>query len=86
MITDRQERPADARRTNSFAITSLVCGIVGFAGLWPALFAAIIVGHRAVGEIREAGEDGYGLAKAGMVLGYLGVALGVVTLLALWAL
>lgn len=83
MVTDGQaSHRARARRpTNSLAVTSLVCGIVGFVGLWPALFVAIILGHRAVRQIRLTGEDGYGLAKAGLALGYLGVTLAVLGLL-----
>jgi len=68
IITNEWAPPSQAKRTNSFAIAALVCGIVQFAGLFPA---GIILGHRALRKIRETGEDGYGLAKAGLILGYV---------------
>lgn len=56
-------------RTNQLAIAALVCGIGQFA--FPLAFiAAIILGHKARRQIRRTGEDGYGLATAGLVLGY----------------
>lgn len=58
-----------AHRTNPLAIAALVCGIVQFA--FPLAFiAAIILGHKARQQIRRTGEEGYGLATAGLVLGY----------------
>ncbi len=83
MITNGPAASPPTRRTNSFAIAALVCGIVQFSGLWPAGIVAIVLGHRALREIRESGDDGYGLAKAGLVLGYLGIALGVLVVLLL---
>jgi hypothetical protein len=85
MVTNEPAAGRPIRRTNSFAIAALVCGIVQFSGLWPAGIVAIILGHRALHEIRETGDDGLGLAKAGLTLGYLGVALGVLTILFLLA-
>jgi Domain of unknown function (DUF4190) len=67
-------------RTNGLAIAALVCGIVQFCGLFPAGIAAIVLGHLARGKIRQAGERGRGLATAGLILGYIGVGLLVVTL------
>lgn len=60
-------------RTNSLAIAALVCGIVQF-GFPPAFIAAIILGHKARHQIRRTGEAGYGLATAGLVLGYFMIA------------
>jgi Domain of unknown function (DUF4190) len=67
-------------RTNPFAIAALVCGIVQF-GIPPACIAAIILGHRARRQIRQTGEGGYGIATAGLTLGYLVVASTVLVLL-----
>jgi hypothetical protein len=60
-----------AQRTNPLAIAALVCGIVQFCGLFPAGIVAIIFGHLARRQIRRTGEQGWGLAKAGLILGYL---------------
>jgi hypothetical protein len=75
-----------ARRTNPEAIAALVCGIAGFVGVAPACIAAIILGHRALGQIRRTGEDGYGLAKAGLILGYVALVLGILGLVLILAL
>jgi Domain of unknown function (DUF4190) len=70
-----------ARRTNPSAVAALVCGILTICGLFPAVIAALILGHRALRQIRRTGEAGYGLAKAGLILGYLGLALMAVAVL-----
>lgn len=73
--------PARARGTNGFAIASLVCGVLGLcAGLVGAL-PAIVFGHVALSQIKrgEGTEEGRGLAIAGLVMGYLILAVG-----ALW--
>ena len=60
--------------TNGLAIAALVCGVGGFfIGL--TFIPAIICGHLARRQIRQTGEQGAGLALAGIILGYVGVAL-----------
>src|ERR1700722_436016 len=56
------------------ALASLICGIFFF--VFPSAIAAIILGHLSLSEIRKsAGRlGGQGIAIAGLVLGYLGVA------------
>jgi type IV pilus assembly protein PilA len=56
------------------ALASLICGIFFF--VFPSAIAAIILGHISLSEIRKsAGRlTGHGMAVAGLVLGYLGVA------------
>jgi hypothetical protein len=67
-------------RTNRLAIAALVCGIVQF-GAPPVFIAAIILGHRARRQIRQTGEGGYGIATAGLILGYFVIAATVLVLL-----
>ena len=68
------------RRTNSLAVASLICALAQpFMGV--TTIPAIILGHMARGQIRRTGEDGDGLATAGLVLGWVG--LGVAMLLIL---
>ena len=50
--------------TNALAIASLVCAFL-FAPL------GIIFGHVSLSQIRKTGEEGRGLAIAGLVIGYL---------------
>lgn len=55
--------------TSGLAIAALVLGIVGFSPL------AVIFGHVAVHKINKgSGESGRGMAVAGLVLGWIGVA------------
>jgi hypothetical protein len=69
-----------AAATNGLAIASLVCGIGAFViGL--SFIPAIICGHIARGQIRRTGEQGGGLALAGLILGYVGGALFIVLVL-----
>jgi hypothetical protein len=65
-------------RTNGFAITSLVCGILGLcAGGVFAAIPAIVFGHIALAQINHLGgmEQGRGMAIAGLVMGYIYLAL-----------
>jgi uncharacterized membrane protein len=61
-------------RTNGYAVASLVCGIAGTVIGLPAV-PAVVLGHMARRRIRETGEQGDGLAVAGLVLGYVVTAL-----------
>ena len=56
-----------ARRTNGMAIAALVCPLV-FCVLFPL---GIIFGHIALSQIARTGDDGKGLAIAGLVISYL---------------
>ncbi|MFG1808763.1 DUF1707 and DUF4190 domain-containing protein [Streptomyces sp. NPDC049040] len=59
--------------TNGQAIASLVCGIAApFTGGMTSL-PAIVLGHVARNRIRQTGQDGDGLALAGLILGYVEV-------------
>ena len=73
------------RQTSALAITSLVSGLLGWTFL-PLVgsLVAIITGHMARAEIqRSNGQmDGDGLAIAGLVLGWLVIAISVLTVLA----
>lgn len=61
-------------RTNQVAIIAMVCGLIQFAFLGPiASIPAIICGHVARSQIRRTGEDGDGMALAGLILGYVGI-------------
>ena len=57
------------------AIGSLVCGCLFF--ILPSAIAAIVMGHISRAEIRRSGgrKTGDGMALAGLVLGYIGVSI-----------
>jgi uncharacterized protein DUF4190 len=74
---------ASAGETSGKAIASLVLGIGGFV-IFPVVLSilAIVFGRSAKREIAERpGLGGSGLATAGIVLGWVGVALTVVAVL-----
>jgi hypothetical protein len=71
------QQPSFTRpQTNSWAIAALVCAIVGFF-VFPAEILAIIFGHIARGQIRRTGEEGAGMALAGLIIGYVTLILGI---------
>jgi hypothetical protein len=73
---------AVAPPTNQLAIVSLVAGIASYVML-PVIGAvvAVITGHMARSQIKRTGESGNGLAVAGLILGYVHLALGLIVLL-----
>jgi hypothetical protein len=71
-----------ATRTNGFAIASLACGLGQFMVGPLATIPAIVFGHMARSQIKRTGEQGAGLALAGLVLGWGAVLLGIVILIA----
>jgi uncharacterized membrane protein len=75
------------KRLNSLAVASLACGVAQpfTAGL--STIPAIVFGHVARGQIRRNGQDGAGLALAGLLLGWAAltvvlIAIGAIFLLA----
>lgn len=70
--------PVRSQSTNACAILALIFGILGGV-------LGIVFGHIALSQIIRTGENGRGLAIAGLVLGYLSV-LGVIMFVVLAAL
>jgi hypothetical protein len=64
--------------TNGLAIASLACGLAQFVVGPLGTIPAIALGHMARGQIRRTGEQGAGLALAGLILGWAAVILGIV--------
>jgi len=73
-LTMAQQDWAPPQSSNK-AIASLVCGVLFLCA--PASIAAIILGHLALVDIKRSANrmTGHGLAIAGLVMGYLGIAL-----------
>ena len=65
------------RRTNPLAVASLACGLGQIFFWFLAAIPAVVLGHVARRQIRQTGEDGQGMATAGLVLGWIGIALTV---------
>jgi hypothetical protein len=67
-------------KTNTLAIVSLVASLVGFAtGI--GFIAGIICGHISLGQIKKTGEQGRGLALAGLIIGYIGIVLSIIVVI-----
>lgn len=69
-----QSPPPQETKTNGFSIASLVLGIIWI--YWLGSILAVIFGHVALSQIKKANgrQTGRGMAIAGLVLGYIGVA------------
>lgn len=65
---------AGAVETSGKAIASLICGILFF--IVPVAIAAVVLGHLSLSDIRKSGGRlvGSGMAIAGLILGYIGLA------------
>ena len=63
-------------RTNGLAIASLACGLGQFL-VGPLAIPAIVFGHMARKQIKRTGEQGSGMALAGLVLGWFAVVVGI---------
>jgi Domain of unknown function (DUF4190)/Domain of unknown function (DUF1707) len=69
--------------TNSMAIAALVCGLAEFFTLGLTAVPAVVLGHAARRQLHRTGQQGDGLAQAGLILGWTGIALLAVTVAAL---
>jgi hypothetical protein len=69
--------------TNGLAIASMVLGILWL--YWLGSILAVIFGHIALSQIKRTNQGGKGMAVAGLVLGYIGIAVLAVVIIALVA-
>jgi hypothetical protein len=69
-----------ARATNAMAIASLVLGILWL--YWIGSILALVFGYIALRQIRERHEGGRGMAIAGIVLGWVGIGIATLTIIA----
>ncbi|MDR5698356.1 DUF4190 domain-containing protein [Agromyces aerolatus] len=77
---------APAKKTNVLAIVSLVASIAGIVIFWfIGSVAGIICGHISMSQIKKTGEEGRGLAVAGLIVGYIGLALSIIGVIAVIA-
>src|ERR1700689_1495226 len=64
-------------RTNGLAMASLACGLTQFMFGPLTAIPAIVFGHVARHQIKRTGEQGAGLALAGLILGWATLILGI---------
>jgi hypothetical protein len=74
--------PVVQSKTNGLAIAALVLGILWL--YWLGSLLAVIFGHVALAQINKSGglQSGRGMAIAGLVLGWVGIGIFVVLLIA----
>jgi hypothetical protein len=89
LVTDlpatRATAVTSAATTNGLALASLACGLAQFIVGPPAAIPAIVLGHIARRQIKRTGEQGAGLALAGLILGWATVILAIVLIVAMSA-
>jgi len=66
---------APARPWNVLSIVSLVTSLLGIS------IVGIITGHLGLNQIKKTGEQGHGLALAGTIIGYAGLAIGIIVVI-----
>ncbi|MEV7769921.1 DUF4190 domain-containing protein [Microbacterium sp. NPDC086615] len=72
---------AATARTNVLAIISLVASIAGFVMLpFVGPLVGVITGHIGLAQIKRSGEKGRGLALTGVILGWVNIALIVISI------
>jgi hypothetical protein len=68
-----------APKTNVLAIVSLIASIAAFVFLpFIGSIAGVITGHLALRQLKTNGENGRGLAVAGTIVGWVGLALSII--------
>lgn len=76
-------RPAKPPGTNGKAVGALVAALVGLLFCGVPSVVGLVLGVIAMRETKRTGQDGYGLALAGTVIGGL-VTAGLVLMILLW--
>lgn len=66
---------AAAPPQNSMALTAMILALVGIA-FWITAPVGAILGHIALKQIRQTGESGEGMAKTGIIVGWIITGLG----------
>jgi hypothetical protein len=79
---DRPAVPTPVK-TNNLAVASIVCAALQPVTGMTTAIPAIILGHLARGQIKRTGEDGKTMATWGLALGWAGVGVVVLVLLAI---
>ncbi|GAA5030266.1 DUF4190 domain-containing protein [Microbacterium fluvii] len=74
-------------KTNSLAIVSLIASIAGLTVI-PLIgtIVGIITGHMSLSQLKTSGEGGRGMALAGVIIGWVSLALGVLFVILAFAL
>ncbi|MRG61277.1 DUF4190 domain-containing protein [Agromyces sp. CFH 90414] len=73
-------------KTNTLAIVSLIASIAGIVIVYfIGSVVGVICGHIAINQIKKTGEQGRGMAIAGLIVGYVGIVLSIIGVILLIA-
>ena len=63
-------------KTNGLSVASMIVSILGFVWVLPLIGGLVgaIMGHIALGQIKQTGDKGRGMALAGVIVGWVGFA------------
>lgn len=75
--------PPPPQPTNGMAVAAMILGILWL--YWVGSILALVFGYVARSQIRRTGAGGNGMAVAGIVLGWIGIGLLVLALIAVAA-
>ena len=85
-VTIVNETPVTVGKTNVLAVVALIAGIAGLTVIpFVSSIVAVVTGHMARKEVRRTGEQGDGLALAGLITGYIGIGFGLLVAILLIA-
>lgn len=72
-------------KTNGLAVASLICSCAGYFTIGISAVVGVVLGYRARMQIRQSGgaEQGDGLAKAGIIVGYIMIGLWLIVMVGL---
>lgn len=70
--------PPPQNRTNGMALASLICSVAGLVTCALSSVVGVILGVVALGQIKKTGEEGRGMALAGVIVGGVVTALMIV--------
>ena len=76
--------PYEPKETSGYAVASLVLGIVGLPIICPLLIPsilAVVFGVMARSDIEKTGKGGGGMALAGLITGFIGIAAAVIAII-----
>jgi len=73
---------ATGPRTNTLAIVSFVASLAAMFLFFFGSVTAIITGHIALNQIKKTNEGGHGFALAGVIIGYVGLGLAIIFVVA----
>ena len=58
-----------------------ILAILAFIFVWLTVIVGLVLGYIALSQIKRTGERGHGLALASVIIGWIGIALGIIAVI-----